>query len=98
MASLSAQLREAGDHGRLPFHPACPVCCEERLTGALPVDSLGRHRAQALLAASVLVFSAAAPASVLGAEGDQDLIGTADPATADAPDVDPDAGPDGDDD
>ena len=44
MASLSRHLREAGDHGRLGFHPACPVCCDERLAGTLPVDTIVSRR------------------------------------------------------
>src|SRR3954451_6024665 len=78
MASLTAHLREPGDHGRLPFHPACPVCSEQRLAGALPADALLTRRSQALLAAGVLAFSSVAPASVLAAEGDQVEVGTAD--------------------
>src|SRR4051794_24800803 len=91
MASLSRHLREAGDHGRLGFHPACPVCCDERLAGALPVDTLVSRRSQALMAAGVLVFSSAAPASVLAAGGDQDQEGTVDSVTTSDPALDPDA-------
>src|SRR3954454_14124746 len=78
MASLTAHLREPGDHGRLPFHAACAVCVEQRLAGALPADALLTRRSQALLAAGVLAFSSVAPASVLAAEGDQDQTGAAD--------------------
>src|SRR4051812_32504289 len=78
MASLTAHLREPGDHGRLPFHATCPVCVEQRLAGALPADALLPRRSQALLAAGVLAFSSVAPAWVLAAEGDQDQTGAAD--------------------
>src|SRR4051812_38484258 len=96
MASLTAHLRESGDHGRLPFHPACPVCCEERLAGSLPADGVVGHRTQALLAAGVLAFSASAPASVMAAQGDEEFVGSGDPNAFTAPGSEPDAGPDGD--
>ena len=38
MASLTAHLRRPGDHGHLPFHPECPICCRDRLAGPLPSD------------------------------------------------------------
>src|SRR3954451_18178681 len=85
MASLSAHLREPGGHGRLPFYPACPVCCDERLAGALPADPIVSRRSQAVLASGVLAFSLVAPPSVLASEGDQDQRGTADPAALAAP-------------
>ena len=40
MASLSAHLRRADDHGRLGFHSQCPQCRTERLSGRLPVQPL----------------------------------------------------------
>lgn len=61
MRSLSAHLREPGDHGHLPFHPSCPRCCAERLGGALPSDELVGQRSRALLAAAVLAGSTLAP-------------------------------------
>ena len=36
MGSLTEHLRRPDDHGRLAFHPDCPLCCEERLAGPLP--------------------------------------------------------------
>jgi hypothetical protein len=85
MASLGAHLRQAGDHGRLRFHPACPVCCESRLCGALPADVIVSRRAQALVTASVLAFSSAAPASVLAAGDDQETVETPSPAAGSDP-------------
>src|SRR6476661_3524821 len=82
MASLTAHLREDGDHGRLGFHPSCPVCCEDRLAGRLPSDAIVTVRTKALLAAGVLAVSAASPASVLAASGDQEGGGTAEPTNA----------------
>src|SRR4051794_9038949 len=93
MASLSAHLREPGDHGGLGFHPQCPVCCESRLWGTLPADAIVSRRTQALVAAGVLAFSSAAPASVLAQGSNQETVGTADPVvdpdSADDPDFHP---------
>lgn len=79
MSSLSAHLREAGDHGRLAFHPECPICRDERLAGALPTDAIVSRRTQALFAAGVLAWSSATPVAVLAAEPDQEREGTAAP-------------------
>ncbi len=97
MASLTAHLRRAGDHGRLAFHPQCPVCCRERLAGTLPADAFVGRRTQAVLAAGVLALSTATPAAVLAAEPDQEQEGAAAPdqaANAD-PGSDPDFDPGG---
>jgi hypothetical protein len=94
MASLSAHLRQPADHGRLPFHPECPVC-RDRLTGELSSNALVGRRTQAVLAAGVLAVSAAAPSAVLAAEPDTEQEGAevVDPAAPQtplsAPDVDP---------
>lgn len=61
MRSLSAHLAQPGDHGHLPFHPGCPVCCAERLSGPLPGDELVGQRPRALLAAALLAAATAAP-------------------------------------
>ena len=95
MGALSAHLRAPEDHARLPFHPDCPVCRSERLTGVLPSVGLVSLRTQAALAAGVLAFSAAAPSAVLAAETDQEQQGAAAPGqsggadTAGNPDFDP---------
>ena len=85
MSSLSAHLRQAGDHGRLGFHPACPVCCEERLAGRLPADRLVSGRAPAVLAAGVIAFSYASPAAVLAQDAGQDQGLVPDSTTESAP-------------
>jgi hypothetical protein len=97
MASLSAHLREPGDHGRLAFHPECPVCRDERLVGALPADAIVSRRTQALLAAGVLAVSSAAPTAAFAqAEPDQEQEGTApEETTAGDPASDPDFDPGG---
>src|SRR3954451_25022612 len=95
MGSLSAHLRRPDDHGRLAFHPDCPVCRGERLLGALPVEAVVSRRTQALLAAGVLVLSTTTPTAVLAAEPDQvhegmgapHQVAAADPGSA--PDFDP---------
>src|SRR3954471_20451959 len=94
MGSLSAHLRRPEEHGRLAFHPDCPVCRSERLLGALPAEPLISRRTQALLAAGVLAVSTT-PTAVLAAEPDQEhegmrapvQVAPADPGSA--PDFDP---------
>jgi LysM domain len=71
MASLTAHLLEGGDHGRLGFHPSCPVCRRERLFGPLPSEPVVSRRAQALLAGGVLAFSTSAPAVAIAHEPDR---------------------------
>ena len=82
MGSLSAHLRAPEDHARLPFHPDCPVCRSERLTGRPAVgwarfapDASGPRRGRARLLA-------AAPAAVLAAETDQEQQGATAPGPA----------------
>jgi hypothetical protein len=82
MASLTAHLRRPGDHGRLPFHPECPICCHDRLTGSLPSDAVVGRRTQALLAAGVLALSTATPTAVLAAEPDREQEGATAPDQA----------------
>jgi hypothetical protein len=82
MGSLTSHLREPGDHGRLAFHPECPVCRDERLAGVLPSDAFVGRRTQAMLAAGVLALSTATPTAVLAAEPDQEQEGSA-PTTPD---------------
>lgn len=95
MRSLAAHLREADAHDRLPFHPSCPICRQTRLTGRLPTDNLLPPRTRAMLAASMLAVSSAAPApAAFAAEQDQQKDGTAAVTqsttdSADSPDFDP---------
>jgi hypothetical protein len=75
MASLTAHLVESGGHGRLGFHPSCPVCCRERLFGSLASDPVVSRRAQAALASGVLALSAVGPPVAMAQEPDQQLEG-----------------------
>lgn len=61
MASLTTHLRQAGNHGHLPFRADCPVCCEQRLSGTLDDGPLVSRRAQASLAAALLAVSSVGP-------------------------------------
>jgi LysM domain len=79
MSSLTAHLRETGDHGRLPFHPSCPVCRQERLYGTLSSEPVVPRRAQALFASGVLAFSASAPAVSIAQEPDRQFEGVVAP-------------------
>lgn len=67
MAGLGAHLRQSEYHGRLPFHPDCPLCRRERVAGVLAAQPLIPRRTQAALAAGVLAFSAAAPGAAVAA-------------------------------
>jgi nucleoid-associated protein YgaU len=70
--SLSAHLTAGtAEHGRLAFHPDCPRCRAERLAGSLAADSLVSRRAQAVLAAGLLAFSAGAPSAAAQVPPDQ---------------------------
>jgi LysM domain len=94
MGSLTAHLREAGDHGHLRFHPSCPVCRQERLYGALSSEPVVSLRAQALLAGGVLALSASAPVVAAAQEPDRQVEGVAAPeqsgeAELDDPTFDP---------
>ena len=75
MTSLTAHLVESGGHGRLGFHPSCPVCCRERLFGSLASDPVVSRRAQAALASGVLALSAVGPPVAVAQESDQQLEG-----------------------
>ena len=94
MASLSAHLRRPEQHARLPFHPDCPMCREERLVGTLAPVGVVSVRARAALAAGVLAVSAATPAASFSQEPDQVQEGVAAPDApagdgADNPEFDP---------
>jgi LysM domain len=79
MGSLTAHLLEAGDHGRLRFHPSCPVCRQERLFGTLSSEPVVSRRAQAVLAGGVLAVSSAAPGAALAVERPSQREGVAAP-------------------
>jgi LysM domain len=79
MGSLTAHFLEPGDHGRLRFHPSCPVCRQERLYGTLSSEPVVSRRAQALLAGGVLAISTSAPAVAVGPETDRQFEGVAAP-------------------
>jgi hypothetical protein len=70
MASLTAHLRQPEEHGRLAFHPECPLCRRERLMGTLPAEGLVTRRTQAALVAGVLAASAAPPAAAFAQDAD----------------------------
>jgi LysM domain len=98
MGSLTAHLRETGDHGRLRFHPSCPVCRRERLYGTLSTEPVIPVRARALLAGGVLAVSASAPAVSIAQEPDRQSEGIVAPEEAGGPELDdPSFDPGGDD-
>ena len=103
LGSLTAHLIEAGDHGRLGFHPSCPVCRKKRLRDSLSSELVISRRVQAALASGLLAFSAAVPgAAAAPPEPDQQQEGVTAPeqppggapqppgsGDVDAPDFDP---------
>ena len=76
MGSLTAHLTEPELHGRLPFHPECPICRQTRLAGTLRTGGLLPARVPASLAAGLLAASLVVPGPALagragaGARGD----------------------------
>src|SRR4051794_15352361 len=98
MRSLGTHLRQPENHGRLPFHPDCPLCRTERLSGVLPVSGVVSPRTQALLAASALLLGTGGPGVSLAAEPDQQHEGTATPGQTGGSDpaTDPNFDPGGD--
>jgi hypothetical protein len=88
MGSLTAHLREAGDHGRLRFHPSCPVCRRERVYGTLSSEPVVPRRAQALVAGGVLAFSASAPVVAAAQEPDRQFEGVVAPEEPGGPELD----------
>src|SRR4051812_23561103 len=96
MASLSAHLRQTEAHGRLSFHPECPICRAERVSGTLPAQGTAAGRAQAAVLAGVLAASAVTPAVAVAQEPDQVSEGTIAPEEAGGdPALDPDFDPGG---
>ena len=94
MGSLTAHLLEPGDHGGLPFHPSCPVCRRERLSGTLSTEPVVSRRTQALIAGGVLAVSAGSPGFAVAAGPDRQAEGVAapeDPSVGELhdPDFDP---------
>ena len=97
MASLTAHLHQSEDHGRLAFHPDCPVCRAERLSGTLTVQGVVTRRTQAAVVATLLAASTATPTIAVAQEPDQVSEGTLAPADAGAdPALNPDFDPGGD--
>lgn len=95
MRSLDTHLRQTEGHDRLPFHPECPICRQNRVAGSLATGAAVPVRAQAALAAGLLALSTVGPAATaFAAEQDSEQDGTAPvaqtaPDTADSPDFDP---------
>lgn len=87
MPSLTAHLVTSGDHGRLGFHPDCPVCRQERLFGSLNSNAVVAPRAKAVLTSGVLAFSAVGPAGAIAQEPDLQLEGGSEAGQTDGPGV-----------
>jgi LysM repeat protein len=79
LSSLTAHLLEPGDHGRLAFHPSCPVCRRERLSGTLSTEPVVSRRARAVLASGVLAVSGGTPGMAAAAVPDRQAEGVAAP-------------------
>jgi len=68
MPSLSAHLRNRETHARLPFHPDCPACRDERLLGDVAPHAAVSQRARAAVAAAALAVTTMGPAAALATE------------------------------
>ena len=79
MASLGAHIRRTDGHGDLGFHPACPICRDERLAGSFPPTSLSVRRVQAGLAAGAIVMTSIVPTGAFASMGSPEFEGTAPP-------------------
>lgn len=77
MKSLSAHVRTTDRHDDLPFHPGCPICVEQRLTGTLTTGPVVPLRARAALVAGLVAVSAAGPPVATAAEQDATDTGVA---------------------
>jgi hypothetical protein len=91
MATLTAHLRQSDDHGRLPFHPDCPICRAERLSGTLPIHGFMNRRTQAAIIAGLLAVCTTTPGVALAQEADQVSEGALEPEQSG---TNPDAAPD----
>ena len=94
MRSLNAHLRHTEHHDGLPFHPSCPICRQTRLVGRLPSDGVVSTRAQAVLAASMLLVSTGVPVTPALAAGEPDQEEQGAAPIADDGGGDPAANPD----
>ena len=87
MRSLTTHLRYDELHDRLTFHPSCPICRQNRLSGALDAGGLMSMRTKALLAAGVMAASTTAPVTgAFAGEPDQQRDGAAPIAQGETPD------------
>jgi LysM domain len=94
MGTLTAHLRQSEDHGRLRFHPDCPVCRAERLSGTLAQGPVAR-RTHAAVVAAMLAASSAAPSVAVAQEADQVTEGVAPEQSGTDPAENPDFDPGG---
>ena len=78
---------ETRAHARLGFHPDCPVCRRDRLSGALSPDPAFSLRVRALLATGVLALSGGLTSTSVALEPDQQQEGAVPPGTG-APSTD----------
>lgn len=98
MNDLSAHLKSGAAHSYLPFHPACPLCKDERLVGTLGREVQTPRRVAVGVVAASLIASTGVPTASLAAgpvadpaqsaEGDSESEGT---SGADAPGQDEDS-------
>ena len=82
MNSLADHLASTRPHAAFKFHPACPLCRAERLSGCPPASAVPK-RASVVLAAAVLAITPAVSAAPAFAadEGDSTTEGQAEPGT-----------------
>jgi hypothetical protein len=91
VTSLAAHFGPPDEHDRLPYHPQCPRCREERLEGALSGRPLASHQAQAAITAGVLAFTSVTPATAFATGTHGEVEGTVAPGQV-TPDVESETG------
>src|SRR5215218_6231639 len=95
MRTLTAHLLRTDDHGGLPFHPECPVCRSERLSGTLRAHGPVGRRTQAAILAALLAGSTAVPSVAVAQEADQITEGVVPEASGEDSSVRPEFDPGG---
>jgi hypothetical protein len=68
-------VHHSDDHDRIGFHPACPVCRQDRLFAVLSPDLVFSRRLRVVLATGVLALSTAATGTSVATEPDNQQEG-----------------------
>ena len=75
MSILNVHQSKSSDHDRLGFHPDCPICRQDRLSGVFFPEPIWSRRVRVLLTAGVLAVSAGGTATSVASEPDDQQEG-----------------------